>query len=87
MANDAQGFSRVLEGARRKLLDTGTRNRLVHVNRANARANCLNVINEQPDPVFEILRRNGRRTCCWRCPNPTASNRIPPGPISPTPTA
>ncbi|MCC5975672.1 MAG: DUF4011 domain-containing protein, partial [Rubellimicrobium sp.] len=51
----------VLDGARRKLLDTGTRNRLVHVNRANARANCLNVINERADAVFGILRSKGRR--------------------------
>jgi hypothetical protein len=53
--------SKVLEAARRKLLDTGTRNRLVHVNRANSRANCLNVINEQADEVFSILRVNGRK--------------------------
>jgi hypothetical protein len=53
--------SKVLEAARRKLLDTGTRNRLVHVNRANTRANCLNVINEQADEVFDILRVKGRK--------------------------
>ena len=53
--------SKVLEAARRKLLDTGTRNRLVHVNRANSRANCLNVINEHADEVFSILRVHGRK--------------------------
>lgn len=53
--------SKVLEAARRKLLDTGTRNRLVHVNRANSRANCLNVLNEHADEVFSILRSNGRK--------------------------
>ena len=53
--------SKVLETARRKLLDTGTRNRLVHVNRANSRANCLNVINERADEVFSILRVQGRK--------------------------
>lgn len=53
--------AKVLEAARRKLLDTGTRNRLVHVNRANARANCLNIINENSDEVFGILRLSGRR--------------------------
>jgi hypothetical protein len=52
---------RVLEAARRKLLDTGTRNRLVHVNRANSRANCLNVINERADEVFAILRGSNRK--------------------------
>lgn len=53
--------SKVLEAARRKLLDTGTRNRLVHVNRANSRAKCLNVINERADEVFSILRVQGRK--------------------------
>lgn len=52
---------RALDGARRKLLETGTRNRLIHVNRANARANCLTVINEQADPVHDILRLQGRK--------------------------
>lgn len=52
---------KVLESARRRLLETGTRNRLIHVNRANQRANCLNIINEQSDDVFEILRTSGRR--------------------------
>jgi hypothetical protein len=59
--NKEKTVSKVLEAARRKLLDTGTRNRLVHVNRANSRANCLNVINEDADEVFSILRVNGRR--------------------------
>lgn len=59
--NKEKTVSKVLEAARRKLLDTGTRNRLVHVNRANSRANCLNVINEQADEVFAILRVNGRK--------------------------
>ena len=53
--------TRALDAARRKLLETGTRNRLIHVNRANARANCLNVINERADEVFSILRLQGRR--------------------------
>ncbi|MBM2324209.1 MULTISPECIES: DUF3320 domain-containing protein [Marivita] len=56
-----QAITRILEAARRKLLDTGTRNRLVHVNRANKRANCLNIINERADAVFSILRTEGRR--------------------------
>jgi hypothetical protein len=53
--------ARALDAARRKLLETGTRNRLIHVNRANARANCLNVINEQADAIHEILRVQNRR--------------------------
>ena len=51
----------LLESARRKLLETGTRNRLIHVNRNNPRANCLNIINERSDDVFGILRTQGRR--------------------------
>lgn len=54
-------ISKVLEAARRKLLDTGTRNRLVHVNRANTRANCLNIINERSDDIFGILRSQSRK--------------------------
>jgi len=53
--------TKVLEAARRKLLDTGTRNRLIHVNRANQRANCLNVINERADDIFRTLRIDGKR--------------------------
>lgn len=53
--------TKVLEAARRKLLDTGTRNRLIHVNRANQRANCLNVINERSDEIFRTLRIDGKR--------------------------
>lgn len=61
LGSNEKTVSKVLEAARRKLLDTGTRNRLVHVNRANSRGNSLNVINEQADEVFSILRNNGRR--------------------------
>ena len=51
----------LLEDARRRLLQTGTRNRLIHVNRNNQRANCLNIINEQSNDVFRILRADGRK--------------------------
>jgi len=53
--------ARALDAARRKLLETGTRNRLIHVNRANSRANCLNVINESADAIHGLLRVQGRR--------------------------
>lgn len=58
---NTKSISRVLEAARRKLLETGTRNRLIHVNRANQRANCLNVINERSDDIFTLLRIQGKR--------------------------
>jgi len=51
----------VLDASRRKLLDTGTRNRLIHVNRTNQRANCLNVINERADDIYSILRIQAKR--------------------------
>lgn len=53
--------TKVLDAARRKLLETGTRNRLIHVNRANQRTNCLNIINERSDDVFGLLRLQGKR--------------------------
>lgn len=52
---------KVLDAARRKLLETGTRNRLIHVNRANQRANCLNIIHERSDDVFALLRLQSKR--------------------------
>ena len=53
--------TKVLDAARRKLLETGTRNRLVHVNRANQRANCLTIINERSDDTFSLLREQAKR--------------------------
>jgi hypothetical protein len=61
LAEDQKVMSKILGSARRKLLETGTRNRLIHVNRANQRANCLNVINERSDEIYRILRRDGKR--------------------------
>jgi hypothetical protein len=40
---------------RKRLVETGTRNRLVHVNRANSRGNLLNIVNERSDDVYELL--------------------------------
>jgi hypothetical protein len=56
-----KNVTRTLEATRRQLLDTGTRNRLVHVNRTNTRANCLNIVNERADEVYSILRLLGKR--------------------------
>lgn len=46
---------RLFNETRKRLVETGTRNRLVHVNRANARGNVVNVVNERSDDVFAIL--------------------------------
>jgi hypothetical protein len=51
----------LLEDARKRLVETGTRNRLIHVNRKPTRGNLLNVINERSDDIFKILRLSGRK--------------------------
>ena len=51
----------LLEEARKRLVETGTRNRLIHVNRAAKRANVLNIINERSDDIFEILRLQSKK--------------------------
>jgi hypothetical protein len=61
LEDNSRMFSRILEAARRKLLETGTRNRLIHVNRANQRTNCLNLINERSDDLFRLLRTQEKR--------------------------
>ncbi len=40
---------------RTRLVETGTRNRLVHVNRANTRGNLLSIFNERSDEVHTLL--------------------------------
>lgn len=48
-------ISKLFDDTRRRLVETGTRNRLVHVNRANTRGNVLNVVNERSNDVHGIL--------------------------------
>jgi len=50
-----------LNKLRQKLLSTDTRNRLVHVNLASTRSNCLNVINEKTDEIYNILLNRSMR--------------------------
>jgi hypothetical protein len=52
--------ARLFDETRRRLVETGTRNRLVHVNRANTRGNVINIVNERSDDVYDIL--SGSRT-------------------------
>jgi hypothetical protein len=54
-------LSALLEDARRRLVETGTRNRLIHVNRAAKRANALDVVGERSADVFDLLRAQGKR--------------------------
>ena len=51
----------LLEEARKRLVETGTRNRLIHVNRRAKRGNFLNIINERSDDIFQILRLDGKK--------------------------
>ncbi len=51
----------LLEDARKQLVETGTRNRLIHVNRKSSRGNLLNVINERSDNIFQILRLDDKK--------------------------
>ena len=48
-------ISKLFDATRRRLVETGTRNRLVHVNRANTRGNVLNIVNERSDDVHPLL--------------------------------
>ncbi len=52
--------STLVEDARKKLVDTGTRNRLVHLNRTG-RGRFLNIVNERSDDVFRILHAERRK--------------------------
>jgi hypothetical protein len=57
----SSGLDQLLEEARRRLVETGTRNRLVHVNRGARRSNSLEIVNERSADVFELLRVSGKR--------------------------
>ncbi|MBC9033011.1 DUF3320 domain-containing protein [Sphingomonas sp. JC676] len=58
-ASDDQGarsaIAKLFNDTRRRLVETGTRNRLVHVNRANTRGNVLSIVNERSDDVYPLL--------------------------------
>jgi hypothetical protein len=46
---------KLFDDTRKRLVETGTRNRLVHVNRANTRGNVVNIVNERADAVHAQL--------------------------------
>jgi hypothetical protein len=50
-----QAVIKLFDDTRRRLVETGTRNRLVHVNRANTRGNVLNIVNARSDDVHVLL--------------------------------
>jgi hypothetical protein len=51
---------RLFEETRRRLVETGTRNRLIHVNRQNKRSNSLEIINEKTDDIYRLLALSGK---------------------------
>lgn len=54
-SGDRSALRKLFDDTRKRLVETGTRNRLVHVNRANIRGNVLNIINERSDDVYRLL--------------------------------
>ena len=54
-------LSALLDDARRRLVETGTRNRLVHVNRSAKRANALDVVDERSADIYDLLKVDGKR--------------------------
>lgn len=62
--SDRLALTRLFNDTRKRLVETGTRNRLVHVNRANARGNVVNIANERSDDVYAIL--SGRKVMRFR---------------------
>ncbi len=52
---DRSGLRGLFDDTRKRLVATGKRNRLVHVNRANIRGNVLNIINKRSDDIYKLL--------------------------------
>ncbi|WP_266183213.1 DUF3320 domain-containing protein [Dyella humicola] len=50
-----QAVIKLFDDTRKRLVETGTRNRLVHVNRSNTRGNVLNIVNERSDIVYALF--------------------------------
>lgn len=52
---DKTALTKLFDDTRKRLVETGTRNRLVHVNRKNTRTSVVNVVNERSEDVYSIL--------------------------------
>ena len=63
-AGDREALRRLFDDTRRRLVETGTRNRLIHVNRSNTRGNVLNIANGRSDDIYSVL--SARRTMRFR---------------------
>lgn len=55
------GLRRLLDEARQKLVQTGTRNRLVHCARFSSRGKFIDIVDERSEDIFRILVRERRR--------------------------
>jgi hypothetical protein len=58
--NHRGAVRRLFEETRRRLVETGTRNRLVHVNRQNRRSNSLEIINERSNDIYRLIVSSGK---------------------------
>ena len=54
-------IEKLLADMRKRLVDTGTRNRVIHVNRKNKRAKSIPIIGERSEDIFRILRTNKKK--------------------------
>ena len=50
-----------LENLRKKLVDTGARNKLIHINRDNKRGPSIKIVNERSDDIFKILKKDSKK--------------------------
>ena len=57
----ARDLSGLLDALRKRLVDTGARNRLIHVNREAKRANVLNIVHERSNDIYDLLRVKERK--------------------------
>lgn len=78
-------LARQLFDARNRLIQTGTRNRLVHTARFARRGKAIDIVDERTEDCFRILVRDGRRMRFAHDPNAreTAAEdepRLPAGP-------
>ena len=59
-SNPPKAIVRLLEDARRRLVETGTRNRLIHINLNNDRMKVVHIVNERADDIYDSVRGSGK---------------------------
>ena len=71
--NQKQRLEGLLHEARKRLIETGTRNRLVHTNRKGKRPSSLQIVGADAEALFLSLARGGAK---FRfAPDPHATER------------